>query len=50
MLITKVIGKRSSSRGEKRPYSKVALEPRNDYGIINAMAVNPLMLRGLFQG
>ena len=46
MCISKLV-KKVLSRDVSRGVSKVALAPRDDYGIVNAMTVNPLMLRGL---
>jgi hypothetical protein len=48
MRITKILTKMFSQNDEAR-FSKVALEPRVDYGISSRMFVNPLMLQGLFQ-
>lgn len=46
MSITTFI-KKALSRQEAPAFSKVALEPRDDYGVMNRMTVNPLLLRGL---
>jgi len=48
MSITKIV-KKMFSRSEEQPFSKVALEPRDDYGVPAPMLANPLMLQGLFQ-
>ena len=48
MRITKIV-KIMFSRSGEQLFSKVALEPRDDYGISARMSVNPLMLQGLFQ-
>lgn len=46
MSVTAIVRK-FLSREEAPAFSKVALEPREDYGICSRMTVNPLMLRGL---
>jgi len=46
MCITKLV-KKVVSREDSRGFSKIALAPRDDYGILNPTTVNPLLLRGL---
>lgn len=46
MTIAKLV-RRVFTRDDSRSFSKVALAPRNDYGIVSPMTVNPLVLRGL---
>ena len=48
MRITMIV-KKMFSQSDEQLFSKVALEPRVDYGISSRMSVNPLMLQGLFQ-
>jgi hypothetical protein len=48
MRITMIV-KKMFSQSDEQLFSKVALEPRVDYGISSRMFVNPLMLQGLFQ-